>query len=157
MQHRMKTHPLTEEQINNLLQREQTGTLATLNPDGTPYSTPIHFVYYDNAIFVHGLPKGKKLDNIAHDSRVGFSVFEMDKLLLDPDGKSWDTNTKYESVIISGTAKLVDDMEEKRNALNKIVEKYTPHLVNNEIPSNMVKGTAVIRIDVTEITGKYYL
>jgi len=152
----MKTHPLTEEQINHLLQRAQTGSLATLNPDGTPYSTPIHFVYYDNAIFVHGLPKGKKLDNIAQDSRVGFSVFEMDKLLLDPDGKSWDTNTKYESVIISGTAKLVDDIEEKRNALNKIVEKYTPHLVNNEIPSNMVKGTAVIRIDVTEITGKYY-
>ena len=157
MQHRMKTHPLTEEQINNLLQRAQTGSLATLNPDGTPYSTPIHFVYFDNAIFLHGLPKGKKLDNIAHDSRVGFSVFEMDKLLLDPDGKSWDTNTKYESVIISGTAKLVDDIEEKRNALNKIVEKYTPHLVNNEIPNNMVKGTAVIRIDVTEITGKYYL
>lgn len=156
MQHRMKTHPLTEEQINHLLQRAQTGSLATLNPDGTPYSTPIHFVYYDNAIFVHGLPKGKKLDNIAQDSRIGFSVFEMDKLLLDPDGKSWDTNTKYESVIISGTAKLVDDIEEKRNALNKIVEKYTPHLVNNEIPNNMVKGTAVIRIDVTEITGKYY-
>ena len=156
MQHRMKTHPLTEEQINNLLQRAQTGSLATLNPDGTPYSTPIHFVYYDNAIFVHGLPKGKKLDNIAQDSRVGFSVFEMDKLLLDPDGKSWDTNTKYESVIISGTAKLVDDIEEKRNALNKIVEKYTPHLINNEIPNNMIKGTAVIRIDVTEITGKYY-
>lgn len=156
MQHRMKTHPLTEEQINHLLQRAQTGSLATLNPDGTPYSTPIHFVYYDNAIFVHGLPKGKKLDNIAQDSRVGFSVFEMDKLLLDPDGKSWDTNTKYESVIIAGTAKLVDDIEEKRNALNKIVEKYTPHLVNNEIPNNMVKGTAVIRIDVTEMTGKYY-
>lgn len=152
----MKTHPLTEEQINHLLQRAQTGSLATLNPDGTPYSTPIHFVYYDNAIFVHGLPKGKKLDNIAQDSRVGFSVFEMDKLLLDPNGKSWDTNTKYESVIISGTAKFVDDIEEKRNALNKIVEKYTPHLVNNEIPNNMIKGTAVIRIDVTEITGKYY-
>jgi hypothetical protein len=41
--------------------------------------------------------------------------------------------------------------------LKKIVEKYTPHLLNNEIPNNMVKGTAVIRIDVTEMTGKYYL
>lgn len=157
MQHRMKTHPLTEQQINYLLQRAPTGSLATLNPDGTPYSTPIHFVYYNNAIFVHSLPKGKKLNNIAHDSRVGFSVYEMDKLLLDPDGKPCSTNTKYESVIISGTAKVVDDNEEKINVLEKIVEKYTPHLVNHEIPTNRVKGTAVIRIDVTEITGKYYL
>lgn len=156
MQHRMKTHPLTEQQIHQLLQRTQTGSLATLNPDGTPYSTPIHFIYCDDAIFVHGLPKGKKLDNIAHDSRVGFSVYEMNKLLLDPNGKPCDTNTKYESVIISGTAKLVDDIEKKRNVLKKIAGKYTPHLVHNEIPNNMVKGTAVIRIDVTEMTGKYY-
>jgi nitroimidazol reductase NimA-like FMN-containing flavoprotein (pyridoxamine 5'-phosphate oxidase superfamily) len=157
MQHRMKTHPLTEQQINHLLLRAQTGSLATLNPDGTPYITPVHFIYFDEAIFVHGLPKGKKLDNIAHDSRVGFSVYEMDKLLLDPDEKPWDTNTKYESVIITGTAKLVNDLEEKRNVLNRIVEKYTPHLVKKEIPDNMVKGTAVIRIDVTDMTGKYYL
>lgn len=157
MQHRMKTHPLTEEQINRLLQRAQTGSLATLNPDGTPYITPIHFVYFDEAIFVHGLPKGQKLDNLAHDSRVGFSVYEMDKLLLDPNEKPCDTNTKYESVIISGTAKLVDDIEKKRNVLERIVEKYTPHLVKKEIPDNMVKGTAVIRIDVTDMSGKYYL
>lgn len=157
MQHRMKTHPLTEQQINHLLQRAQTGSLATLNPDGTPYSTPVHFVYCDDAIFIHGLLKGKKLDNITHDSRVGFSVHEMDKLLLDPNGKPCDTNTKYESVIISGTAKLVDDIKEKRNVLKKIAEKYTPHLVNNEMPNNMVNATAVIRINVIEMTGKYYL
>ncbi len=157
MQHRMKTHPLTEEQIKQLLERAPIGSLVTINPDGTPYSTPIHFVYYDEAIFFHGLPKGKKLDNIGHDSRVGFSVYEMDKLLLDPTGKPCDTNTKYQSVIISGTAKLVDDMEKKSRVLRTIVEKYTPHLVNHEIPHNMAKGTAVIRIDVTEMTGKYYL
>lgn len=156
MQHRMKTHPLTKQQIKQLLQRAQTGSLATLNPDGTPYSTPIHFIYFDETIFFHGLPKGKKLDNIAHNSKVGFSVYEMEKLLLDPNGKPCDTNTKYESVIISGTAKLLDDMEEKSTVLKKIVEKYTPHLVKNEIPNNMVRGTAVIRIDVTEMTGKYF-
>ena len=156
MQYRMKTHQLSEEKIRQLLERSQTGSLATLNSDGTPYVTPIHFVYYMNAIFAHGLPKGKKLDNIARDSRIGFSVYEMDKLLLDPDGNPCDTNTKYESVIISGTARLVDDINEKGNILKKIAEKYTPHSASKELPVNMVKGTAVIQIDITEITGKYY-
>lgn len=156
MQHRMKTHPLTKQQITQLLQRAQTGSLATLNPEGTPYSTPIHFIYFDEAIFFHGLPKGQKFDNITHNSKVCFSVYEMEKLLLDPDGKPCDTNTKYESVIISGTAKLLDNIEEKSTVLKKIAEKYTPHLAKNEIPNNMAKGTAVIRIDVKEITGKYF-
>ena len=157
MQHRMKTHHLTEQQMTQLLKRVQTGSFATLNPDGTPYITPMHFVYYNNAIFTHGLPKGKKLDNIARDPRVGFSIYEMDKLLLDLDENPCETNTKYESVIISGTAKLVNDIDEKRNVLKKIVEKYTPHLASTELPINMVKGTAAIQIDIMEMTGKYYL
>ncbi len=156
MQHRMKTHQLSEEQIHQLLGRSQTGSLTTLNSDGTPYIIPIHFVYYKNAIFAHGLPKGKKIDNISNDARVGFCVYEMDKLLLDPNGNPCDTNTKYESVIISGTARLADDINEKGNILKKIVEKYTPHLAGKELPINMVKGTVVIQIDITEMTGKYY-
>ena len=155
MQHRMKAHPLSEEQMRQLLEHSQTGSLVTLNSDGTPYVTPMHFIYYKEAIFTHGLPRGKKLDNIADDPRVGFCVYEMDKLLLDEEGKPCDTNTKYESVIISGTARLADD-NEKENILKKIVEKYTPHLASKELPINMVKGTVVIQIDITEITGKYY-
>lgn len=156
MQYRMKNHPLSNEQIQQLLERSQTGSLATLSSDGTPYITPIHFIYYENTIFAHGLPKGKKLDNIVNDSRVGFCVYEMDQLLLDSHEKPCDTNTKYESVIISGIAKLVDNIEEKNNILKEIVKKYTPHLTNKEIPNNMIQGTAVIQIDLTEITGKYY-
>ncbi|MCQ4936529.1 pyridoxamine 5'-phosphate oxidase family protein [Anaerotignum propionicum] len=156
MQYRMKAHPLSEEQIIKLLGRSQTGSLATLNPDGTPYVTPVHFVYYNNKIYAHGLPKGKKLDNITHDKRVGFSIYEMDKLLLDPNEKPCDTNTKYESIILSGNAMLVEDIQVKEDILKKVVEKYTPHLAGKELPAPMVKGTAVIQIDIMEMTGKYY-
>jgi len=152
----MKTHQLSEEQIHQLLECSQIGSLVTLNFDGTPYVTPMHFVYYQNAIFVHGLPKGKKIDNISNDARIGFCVYEMEKLLLDSDGNPCDTNTKYESVIVSGIAKLVDNIEEKNSVLKEIVKKYTPHLAGKELPINMVKGTAVIQIDITEMTGKYY-
>ena len=156
MQNRMRTHPLTEQKVKKLLLRAQTGSLATLNADGAPYITPVHFVYFDEAIFFHGLPKGQKLDNIARDSRVGFSVHEMDQLLLDPSEKPCETNTKYESIIVSGRANPIDDIQLKTQILRKIVEKYTPHLINNEIANNMVVGTVVIRIDVAELSGKYY-
>ena len=37
-----------------------------------------------------------------------------------------------------------------------IVQKYTPHLREKEIPVNMLKGTAVIKLSVCEMTGKYH-
>lgn len=156
MQYRMKTHPLSEERLKDLLSRVQTVSLATLNEDGTPYNTPVHFVRINECIYVHGLPKGQKIDNIIRDSKVGFTVYDMQKLLLDANGKPCDTNTKYESAIATGSAALVEGMGEKRMVLQKIVEKYTPHLTNAPLPENMVRGTAVIRISIAELTGKYY-
>ncbi len=156
MQYRMKTHSLSEERLNDLLSRAQTGCLATLNADGTPYNTPVHFVYINGSIYVHGLPKGQKIDNILHDRKVGFTVYDMQELLFDASGKPCDTNTKYESIIATGSAALVKDIGEKKMVLQKIVEKYTPNLTNVPLPENMVRGTAVIRISVVELTGKYY-
>jgi hypothetical protein len=110
----MKTHPLTEERLNHLLANAQTGNLATLNPDGTPYITPVHFVYSDGKIYIHGLIKGQKIDNIVRDGKVGFSVYDMCGLLLDSEGTPCGTNTRYESVIVTGTAALLGDAEAKK-------------------------------------------
>jgi nitroimidazol reductase NimA-like FMN-containing flavoprotein (pyridoxamine 5'-phosphate oxidase superfamily) len=52
---------LDAEKIQSLLCKGQVATIATINNDGTPYTTPIHFLYQENAIYFHGLPKGQKL------------------------------------------------------------------------------------------------
>lgn len=156
MQHRMKSNPLTAEQVDQLLSRALTGSLATLNSDGSPYVAPVHFISYNGSIYFHGLPKGQKIDNINADPRVSMTIYEMDGLLLDPDGKPCDTNTRYQSIILAGTASLIDDAETKRSILTEIVKKFTPQFAANALPDNMVKGTAVVEIRVTSITGKYY-
>lgn len=130
--------------------------IATINSDGTPYVTPVHFFHRDGCVYIHGLPAGQKIDNIKENPAVCLSVCEMEGLLLDPDGNPCDTNTKYQSVILQGTASLIMDLEEKEEALKGIVEKYTPHLSNKTLPPNMVKGTAVLRIQVEQATGKYF-
>lgn len=156
MQYRMRTHQLPQDEMNALLEKSLTGTLSTVDSDGAPYSVPIHFVFLDGAIYFHGLPVGQKLGNLKTDPRVCFTVYEMTGLLLDPEEKPCDTNTAYTSVVIRGTAKPVEEIEEKLRILSAIVQKYTPHLTGKEIPANMLKGTAVVKISIADITGKYY-
>ena len=152
----MKTHMLTKDKIEDLLNRTVTCSLATLNEDGTPYVTPMHYICHQGFIYMHGLPKGKKIDNIKANPSVSMTVYEMQGLLLDPNNKACDTNTKYESVILSGTAALVDDIDLKREVLMEIVKKHTPHLSELALPENMVRGTAVIQVQILNMTGKYY-
>lgn len=156
MQYRMKTHQLNEEQIALLLAKTQTASLATVNSDGTPYVTPIHFIHQDGHIYFHGLPAGQKVENIKANPTVSFAAYDMESLLYDPDEKPCDTNTKYHSVILQGTASFINDVQKKEHILRGIVQKYTPHLSAQPLPSNMVNGTAVVQIDISEITGKYY-
>lgn len=156
MQHRMKTHQLDRQQIGSLLDRADVAVLATINADGTPYGTPVHFLYQEGAVYVHGLPAGQKLDNIRANPAVCLTVYEAGDFLLDPAGNPCDTNTSYQSVILQGTASLLTDTEAKKTVLEGLVKKYTPSLSGRALPENMVKGTAVLKIRVDAATGKYY-
>ena len=145
-----------DREIKYLLLDCPTGTLATVNSDGTPYNVPVHYVFSQNVVYIHGLPAGQKIENLIRNPNICFNVYEMRGLLIDREEKPCDTNTAYASVVIQGTAKLVEDMNEKEAALSAIIQKYTPHLREKEIPVNMLKGTAVIKLSVCEMTGKYY-
>lgn len=155
MQNRMKTHQLTEEEINQLLKEETVGHLATVSADGIPYVIPVHFVHNNQKIYIHGLIRGQKLDNIAANANVCFETDRFETFIMPEDDSPCDVNTQYKSVIITGTAKVIDDEKIKVDALNKIVEKYTPLLAGIDF-GNSIKATAVIEISVVECTGKYY-
>lgn len=154
MQARMKQNQLSAEAVEELMNKQLVGHLATQNADGFPYVVPVHFVSLANEIYIHGLNAGQKLANIRANDKVCFEVDEMDSLIL--DDKACDVNTKYRSVIAFGRATMVDDTAGKIAALDKIVAKYTPQLAGQSYPENMLKGTGVIRITVESITGKYF-
>ena len=81
----------------------------------------------------------------------------MDWLSLDSSGTPCDTNTRYRSVTVYGTAEVIRDIDDKRAVLDAIVDKYTPQNSGCRLPDNMVKGTAVVAINITESTGKYLI
>ena len=154
MQYRMRKHQLSEEEITKLLTKQPVGNLATINENGYPYVVPVHFTYHEGKIYIHGLPKGQKINNIQANEKVCFETYFMKGFILDE--KPCDVNTEYESVVIMGTAAIVDDFDLKEAVLNKIVKKYTPHLEGTKMPDNVIRGTGVIEVTIEECTGKYY-
>lgn len=156
MQHRTKTHLLTKEEIKEALNLAQVGRIGIVCSDGLPYVLPLHFVYADEKIYLHGLPKGKKIEGIKQNPNVCFEIDQMVSLLKEGVENPCDVNTEFNSVILQGKASLVGDFEEKKSALKRIVEKFTPLLINQEIPDKMIQGTAIIRIDILNSTGRYY-
>jgi nitroimidazol reductase NimA-like FMN-containing flavoprotein (pyridoxamine 5'-phosphate oxidase superfamily) len=154
MQPRILKYTLKPEEINELLETEEVGHLATLGEDG-PYVIPINFVQLDGKIYLHGRRAGgQKLDNIRTDDRICFEVYR-DKgyRLGDTPCK---TGTIYKSAIGRGRARIIENGHPQRQAaLLKFAAKYAPHIKNPIIPEDKMALTAVIELSIEKWTGKF--
>jgi nitroimidazol reductase NimA-like FMN-containing flavoprotein (pyridoxamine 5'-phosphate oxidase superfamily) len=154
MQRRMREYQLDRDKIDQLLLKSSTGHLGTLGPDGYPYVTPVHYVYLDGSIFIHGNPRGTKIDNLKVNPKVSFEVMSDGGLIM--ADAACDTNTRFESVIIAGHARVLDNKDAIAKILMEFVKKYTPGHIDEALPPEMVRMTGIIVIDIVRITGKYY-
>jgi len=145
---RRKERGTGEPQTRELLQRGEYGILSTCGVDG-PYGIPLSYCVMNDALYFHCAVEGRKLENLAHDSRVSFCVVGGTEVLAEQFA------TRYESVIISGRACEVDG-EEKQQALEGLLAKYSPgHLAAGlDYIAAAREKTRVFRVDVEEICGK---
>jgi nitroimidazol reductase NimA-like FMN-containing flavoprotein (pyridoxamine 5'-phosphate oxidase superfamily) len=61
---------------------------------------------------------------------------------------------RYRSVIGFGDASLVEDLKDKRNALDLIMKHYPQEPF--AYPQATLKRTAIIKVEIEEMTGKAY-
>jgi nitroimidazol reductase NimA-like FMN-containing flavoprotein (pyridoxamine 5'-phosphate oxidase superfamily) len=121
-----------------------------LSENNVPYVVPVNFGYEDNCLYFHSAPEGKKIETIKKNSNVCFEMDVDQEVVRAETPCNW--GVKYRSVIGFGKALLVDDLEEKRRALNIIVEHYSDD--SYEYPENDVRKVAIIRIEIHSMTGK---
>src|SRR3954453_5611609 len=105
---------MAEEGALQLLQRGFAGRLPTIGGDGDPYCVPLLYVCIDGEVFVHNTSaRGHLRASVDHDPRVCFEVDEPDQV-FDYGRFEWDSGLAYQSVILFGRARIVDDRPTKQ-------------------------------------------
>jgi nitroimidazol reductase NimA-like FMN-containing flavoprotein (pyridoxamine 5'-phosphate oxidase superfamily) len=140
------------EEIEGLLQEAPVGCLATVGPDGSPYITPLNFVFYQSRIYFHSALKGRKIDNIRANPRVCFEIHELIKIVQGQ--RACDFSTCYRSVLVFGRAHSLPDGNEKVAVLTALTEKYADGQATEPPTLERAKGTEVIEITIEKMTGK---
>lgn len=160
---RRKQSEVTDpEAIRSVLESCTIGRLATVGADGYPYITPVNYVFRNGRIYFHSAPEGEKIDNMRRDDRVCFQV-DIPLAYVDLGYRPADGPCRlhqlYESVIIRGRARIVEDVAEKTAALNALVaahEKGRPvPKVEAHFPA--VQACVVIEIAPERISAKFDL
>lgn len=104
-----------------IVQTTLVGSVATVNPDGSPWSTPLHLAFGDDVVVWLSDASTQHSENIARDPRVSITIWAGDSV----------ENVK--GVYVQSTARLVEGVEEVAARQiyaarfgGKIPEKFVP-------------------------------
>ncbi len=142
---------LTAEENIQILQAGSNGVLALCGDDGMPYAVPLSYVYTDGKIYFHGAKEGAKHDLIAQNNKASFCVVAQDMNVPEK------FTTYFKSVIAFGTVAVVTDPDEIYHSVDMLALKYSPNEPDSARDAEIKRewnGLKVLRLDITEITGK---
>ena len=142
------------EQIRHILDSGKVLHLG-LSVNDEPYVVPMNYGYTMEdgklVIYLHSAVKGKKLEMVRTNPRVCFNI-DCDRMPF--EGRvPCQYGMVYSSILGRGTAALVEDPEDKMEAMSILMKTQTgKDFTFNE---RLVSIVTVIRIDVTEYTAKH--
>jgi nitroimidazol reductase NimA-like FMN-containing flavoprotein (pyridoxamine 5'-phosphate oxidase superfamily) len=122
--------------------------------DGQPFVIPTNFGRIGDTLYLHGSAASRMLRTLSAGIPVCVTVTLVDGLVL--ARSAFHHSVNYRSVVILGTAKLVEDPTEKMEALRL----FTEHIVKgrwDEIrwPTEQeMKGTTVLALPLEEVSAK---
>jgi len=140
---------LDREEIESIIKKADVCRLG-LSDKNIPYIVPLNFGYKENCLYFHTAKAGKKIDMIKTNNRVCFEM-DIDHEVVRAENPC-DWNMKFQSVIGYGRAFLLEDIDDKRQALDVIIEDYSGQ--TGEYAEKLVDRLAVIKVQIESMTGK---
>ena len=122
--------------------------------DGQPFVIPTSYGRKDASLYIHGSATSRMLRQIKEGVPVCITVTLLEGLVL--ARSIFNHSMNYRSVVILGKATLVDDPQEKLEALRLLSEHILPGRWEDSRQPNEreLKATSVLRVPIEEFSAK---
>jgi nitroimidazol reductase NimA-like FMN-containing flavoprotein (pyridoxamine 5'-phosphate oxidase superfamily) len=122
--------------------------------DNQPFVIPTSYGRDRDVLYIHGSAASRMLRNLDRGIPVCVTVTLLDGLVL--ARSVFNHSMNYRSVVILGTATLVDDPEEKLKVLRILSEHILPQRWDDSRQPNEkeLKATSALRIPIDEFSAK---
>jgi len=147
---RRKEKEITEASAIEAIIKKSLVCRIALSEGNFPYIVPLSFGYRDKVLYFHGPLKGKKIDIIKKNQNICFEFDINTEIVKAEDACHW--SMKYQSVIGFGKAVLLEDLDEKRKALDIIMSQYSDRTF--QFDDAILKKLGVIKVEIESMTGK---
>lgn len=123
-----------------------------MSVDDVPYIVPLNYGYKNDVFYFHGAKEGRKIDMITANPNVCFEL-DTDHVLVGASERACDWTMTYASVMGNGVMTIIEDLEEKKTALNILMSNYS-EIKGYDYTEKMLERIGVMKLTVIEMTGK---
>lgn len=145
---RRKNQQLPNEECITILKQCTSGTLALHGDNAYPYTIPMSYVYHDGKIYFHSALTGHKIDAVNRNNKASFCVIFKDDIVPEK------FTTGFQSVIVFGKIRIIDNSNEKRKAIELLAEKYSPGIDSENEINSAFDRMHMLELDIEHMSGK---
>lgn len=122
--------------------------------DGQPYVIPMAYAPWEGGLLLHGSVGSRLLRVLASGAPACVTVTLLDGVVV--ARSVFHSSLNYRSVVAFGTARLLDDADEKARALEALGEHLIPGRTADARSPNERESTStsIVRFDIEEATAK---
>lgn len=149
MQMRRSQQSLSQEDIEDILEKNTNGVLGVNGENGYPYTVPLSFVYFNKKIYFHCAQTGHKIDAIKKNPKVSFTIVDKDVIVSEK------YTTYFRSIIAFGIAEIIEEETERVEAFRALAQKYSGNQPQTERERKIQNCKAtIVGIEIEYISGK---
>ena len=155
----------------SVIDKAEYAVVSMVDAEGNPYGVPMSVVRLDDSVYLHSARSGKKMVCLAANASVHLTFvgdiqraepFSSDVIQeakaagkMGPlTGKMF--TTEFESAMIWGQAVIVEDAQEKTEALMALSQKYVPACMDHfdDAMVGALEVTTIIRVSLENVSAK---
>jgi len=140
------------ETIKEVIDKCDACFIGMVDENNMPYVLPFNFGYDGKCLFFHSAPTGRKMDILKQKPHVCVAFSADHQLAKQSDNVACSYSMKFRSVLAFGKVEFIDDYEQKIDALNHIMEKYTGKKFPYNAPA--VNNVEVFKLNIDNIMVK---
>ena len=128
--------------------------IGVVTADNKPYVLPMNYGYKDEAIYLHSAPEGRLIDIIENNNHICITFSTDNELVFQHPEVACSYRMKSKSVVIEGQVEFIEDMDEKREALNTLMKTYSEKEFKYNDPA--VRNVKIWKVPMNNVSCKEF-
>lgn len=143
----MKTYTIADQEfIEEIIAGCKVCFAGVVDENGLPYVVPMNFGYNQGVFYLHSAPEGRIIRALEKNNHICLTFNLGEELAFQHPEVACSYRMKAKSVVAEGKVSFVEDMEQKRQALDYIMAQYSDKSFKYNDPA--VRNVKIWRVDI---------